>query len=237
MADSITPSKTCTKCHQAKLPALFVRDKRKKNGYGSTCLACEAIRSRAKYAAGREAHLLRCKDWAKRNPDKVRVIRQRWRATHAEAERERYRRARRADLEKHRAKVRLSYQKHAERRRAESREYYEANKERIAQVSKVYRRANPEKDREQSRRRRLRKKVQGVGKVDYRAVLLRDGYMCHICGQFVLPEHVSFDHIIPLSKDGLHAMDNLAIAHRICNQRKNAKIMESALPPPINRRR
>ena len=62
----------------------------------------------------------------------------------------------------------------------------------------------------------------------------RDHNQCQICGLFVNWDdfketdttiicgdmYPSIDHILPISKGGLHSWDNIQLAHRICNTRK-----------------
>jgi 5-methylcytosine-specific restriction endonuclease McrA len=62
------------------------------------------------------------------------------------------------------------------------------------------------------------------------ATLIRDAYMCHICG---LEGADTADHIIPRSKGGSHDMYNLRAAHRVCNSRKGNHIIPSK--PRISR--
>jgi 5-methylcytosine-specific restriction endonuclease McrA len=51
------------------------------------------------------------------------------------------------------------------------------------------------------------------------------GGMCGICKQFIVGKfHV--DHVIPLSKGGLHSYANTQPAHPDCNQRKSATIID-----------
>ena len=42
-----------------------------------------------------------------------------------------------------------------------------------------------------------------------------------ICGNF----YPSKDHIVPLSRGGVHSWDNVQLAHRICNSRKQNKVI------------
>lgn len=66
------------------------------------------------------------------------------------------------------------------------------------------------------------------------AVMERDGWTCHICGEDAPRElrgtmrwnAPELDHIIPLSAGGSHTYDNVACAHRSCNLDKG-----DALPP------
>ena len=66
------------------------------------------------------------------------------------------------------------------------------------------------------------------------AVMERDGWTCHICGEEAPRElrgtmrwnAPELDHIIPLSVGGAHTYENVACAHRACNLDKG-----DALPP------
>lgn len=58
-------------------------------------------------------------------------------------------------------------------------------------------------------------------------VLQRDNFMCGICGEKIYPRHKwphplspSIDHIVPLSRGGLHSFDNVQASHKTCNLRK-----------------
>lgn len=65
-------------------------------------------------------------------------------------------------------------------------------------------------------------------KVYFNKIYKRDKGICQICGKPVKydkrpenPVGATIDHIIPLSKGGLHSMDNCQLAHRICNSLKS----------------
>lgn len=87
--------------------------------------------------------------------------------------------------------------------------------------------------------KRLREaKAKKNGKVDYSITLTRlierDNHICQICGREVDEtdytyindtfiagnDYPSIDHIIPLSKGGVHQWDNVQLAHRLCNSVK-----------------
>lgn len=56
-------------------------------------------------------------------------------------------------------------------------------------------------------------------------ILLRDNYVCWICGKHIPARKVSLDHVIPRSKGGLTNQSNLRAAHRHCNtDRGNAEM-------------
>lgn len=56
-------------------------------------------------------------------------------------------------------------------------------------------------------------------------VLARDDYQCCYCGA---TEHLTIDHIHPLSKGGSNELDNLQTLCRSCNSRKGARLNGSA---------
>lgn len=70
-------------------------------------------------------------------------------------------------------------------------------------------------------------------KYDKRAIALRDGWLCHICGGSV-PPHLwgdlghpdapTIDHVFPVSLGGVDTEDNVRLAHRLCNIRKSNKV-------------
>lgn len=56
----------------------------------------------------------------------------------------------------------------------------------------------------------------------------RDNGKCHICGlacarQSPVPHplHPTIDHVVPLSRGGVHSLDNVKIAHFVCNTMKS----------------
>lgn len=54
--------------------------------------------------------------------------------------------------------------------------------------------------------------------VDWNDYVIKDGVQ--ICGDY----YPSRDHIIPISKGGLHKWDNVQLAHRICNIKKSNRL-------------
>jgi 5-methylcytosine-specific restriction endonuclease McrA len=111
-----------------------------------------------------------------------------------------------------------------ERLREADRRYRDNNAERALARNRRYRENHPEKSREHCARRKARIRLVSIEPVDYRAILERDGWVCHICGGPVLSRNdLQFDHIIPLSRGGPHSMANIAVAHALCNNRKGPR--------------
>ena len=72
-----------------------------------------------------------------------------------------------------------------------------------------------------------RQKVMNPLRISVDTLIERDGTNCHLCNEPVdtlLPRNNRFgatiDHVIPISKGGLDELDNLKLAHWICNIRK-----------------
>lgn len=130
------------------------------------------------------------------------------------------------------------YAARKERRKAESREWYRRNAETALTKQKAYvvkrYRENPEAirligRRSAAKRREVIAEV-FVEVVDPRVVFERDSGTCGICGRPVDPsEKWEVDHIVPISRGGHHAYDNVQLAHLACNRSKSNKMPESPL--------
>lgn len=71
------------------------------------------------------------------------------------------------------------------------------------------------------------KKQNYIEDVSYDEVYKKDNGRCKICGLYVLPGKINdknwdgtIDHIVPISKGGLHCLNNCQLTHRICNSIK-----------------
>lgn len=48
-------------------------------------------------------------------------------------------------------------------------------------------------------------------------LVVRDGRRCALCGRFRDPQRMTIDHVIPVSRGGTDAIDNLRLACGACN--------------------
>lgn len=90
--------------------------------------------------------------------------------------------------------------------------------------------------REHVRRRRAQILATQVDKFTDKDVRLFHGDDCYLCGEpinfklkFPLPMSPSLDHVVPLSRGGTHTLENAAMAHYVCNQKKGVK--DAPQPP------
>jgi len=81
---------------------------------------------------------------------------------------------------------------------------------------------NPSHAELEAKRRRAKERL-NVTRELREYVVLRDGFVCGICGSPVDPSDVHIDHITPVSRGGSHLATNLQVAHSKCNLRKGAR--------------
>lgn len=143
------------------------------------------------------------------------------------------------DARKIYAKVR--YDNGADKFRGIARKYYRDHREDRLEYQKTYNLEHPQERYEANLRvsreykraysrlylhaRRARQKASGVFKVtnkDWRRLVDRYRGCCSYCG--LKPEKLEQDHIIPISRGGIHSIGNLTPACSPCNKRKGKKL-------------
>lgn len=168
-----------------------------------TCPAPKFLSEFGKDRSQKDGHSIRCKECAKD-----------YRNAYWVANAERKNIARRQERQENIGKFRLLDQKR-----------YERDKERILErMAKEYE-TDPTRQKKNAAIRRARKLNQFVEPIDPATVYQMHGGMCGICKEFVARNEFEVDHIIPLSKGGLHGYANVQPAHFKCNRSKGAKIL------------
>lgn len=111
-------------------------------------------------------------------------------------------------------RVKVNEAKAAGRNREADREY--AARRRVAQADKI---------RSSNAGRRALRAAAFVEEVSISRVYARTGGQCHLCLRPIdFNEGWHQDHVVPLSRGGLHAYGNLAPAHAFCNMSKKDKL-------------
>lgn len=85
--------------------------------------------------------------------------------------------------------------------------------------------------RKRNHRRRARMLNAFVEHVEPLVLLEMDDGVCGICGADVDPFDFHMDHIVPLSRGGLHSYLNMQVAHPGCNVRKSNRHPDTRLLP------
>jgi hypothetical protein len=91
-------------------------------------------------------------------------------------------------------------------------------------------------NRSAAMKRRISVVRSGDKGISWRAVGRRDNWVCHLCGNTVIPkagtayvpDGATVDHIIPIAKGGTHTWENVAVAHRSCNVLRGSKDLVDA---------
>lgn len=127
----------------------------------------------------------------------------------------------------YKARTREYYIANSEAVKAHVKAYREANPEHYAALRKAWRAANPGKVRERNYRRRAQK-AGGMTGAEFYDWINGERKVCFYC-DIDCADNYHVDHIMPLSKGGLHVAANLVIACPSCNMRKGAKLPEDFL--------
>jgi 5-methylcytosine-specific restriction endonuclease McrA len=144
---------------------------------------------------------------------------------------ERKRKYREENREMLRERARKWYEENREKAHESNRKYREENPEKGRECKRKWREENPEKERAKRAKRRALKNKVTVGDLTaiarvYDLATNGDSVPCYLCGKVIPKGERHVDHIIPLSKGGLHTASNLAIACAKCNMSKGAKLPE-----------
>lgn len=109
--------------------------------------------------------------------------------------------------------------------RSAQRSNYKAHSEHHKAVAAEWRRANADRVRSYRMDRRARIRNAWVEHVNRRVVYEMHGGRCGICGEFI-GGSFDVDHIVPLSRGGVHSYANVQPAHPRCNQDKGIWLPE-----------
>lgn len=160
------------------------------------CKKCKRAADRAYYLANREAYLERAARHYAANPEAKKAYAREHRKTYDVG----------AVRERRLKQSRERYHANPDYERARSRRYYEANYDKW--LDYVHAR------REQT----------GTASPEVQS-FIRDirTQPCAYCGS---EENIEVDHVVPLSRGGLHSSDNLVPACRPCNRSKGARTLD-----------
>ena len=169
----------------------------------SYCRPCSAARARRWYNDHPERARASREDWKSRNPERHRAAIDAHRA---------------ANREHYREMMRRYARKNADRLYRQYRVRYEATKAQVRAKSAAWLRAHPERAREMAMVKAMRRRGAPLNSEarGYARLLLLDP--CCYCG--AQASRPSIDHIVPLSRGGTSAWDNLTAACSACNSSK-----------------
>ena len=136
------------------------------------------------------------------------------------------------DKEKKRERDRQDYQKHREKRLVSSRKWSKENPEEHKAAVRRWAQEHPERIRERLRQYQTKKRNRlGVvpENITEKMMLEQEG-RCNHCSKS-LKQGYHIDHIVPLSKGGMHDEYNLQLLCPHCNQVKHDSVDAKWFPP------
>ena len=175
-----------------------------------------------------------CKNGHERTPENLSTNRnciicmkengKRWYFNNIEKDKERKNKWRLNNTEKEKEINKQRYSNNPEKVKERAKQWQQNNPEKAKQSVKKYAKANPEKVLINNQKHRALKLNQFVSKVIPSEIFKRDNFICMLCNKPLDmkttrydPLYPSIDHIIPLSKGGLHCPENVQAAHYRCN--------------------
>lgn len=215
--------KWCYRCKTSKPASEFHASRSKPDGLACECKLCRREMKHVQYMRRRGDYIRRATEWKKRNRERFLELN---RANYDPVKSRAYRATRREHL---RAYGKVYYAKNTERLKRKQAEYAKANAARVYARTREWQAKNKDKYRllvnEWASKRRAMLRSAAVGDVDYAAIAARDNMRCHICKKRVKRADLSFDHVVPIAKGGLHCATNICVAHLKCNISKHAKLL------------
>jgi 5-methylcytosine-specific restriction endonuclease McrA len=186
------------------------------------CAVCGESFTQSRLGRPRLYCSLRCKNAtpAQLAARKVRGARYRDREDRRQQARQRTADWRTYDPERAKDSNRSDYERFRPNRLAAAATYREANREKIREAARAYGRAHPDVVWRSDANRRARERDAFIETIDRTVLYDRDHGECGLCRRHVDWADASVDHVIPLSKGGLHSYANTQIAHLVCNLKR-----------------
>lgn len=212
--------KRCSKCGEVKPLDHFRRETRKgkgcSHGRRSSCRVCWAAEVRGRVVSKVTGFRITSPEHAARMVE--------IRAERAATESSRRQEERRRGLEQYHERYRND-PAYREAMLEKSRQRYRANVERERERVRHYKHANPAKASAWGCKRWKRATQASDGTLTASQVrqALRSRRTCPYCLTKITPETAHLDHIIALSRGGIHGLVNVVPCCSTCNARKNAK--------------
>jgi len=252
----------CTRCKNEALPGITVCEKCKirnaekakkhrennkeklkqyrKKHYELNKEEC-SVKARERRLNKLEEYNERNKRYRELNPNYASEYSKKYRKENPEKSRAQAKKYRDENKEKVKAGIVKWNKENPEKVKAKEKRFCAKHPDKIKTKGKNYRIANALKFAQYSAERRAKRKAQFVENINHNKIYERDGFICKLCGKqvdvsfkFPNPLSPSIDHIIPLSKGGLHCAENVQLAHLGCNVSKGNRDNKGVDYEPIS---
>jgi 5-methylcytosine-specific restriction endonuclease McrA len=222
LAPCLITEKKCSICKMNKSITYFWKSSSTADGFRGKCIPCEMQyrherrhldretsnrAQRKRREAEKQAVLEAQRKWAEANPEKVRRLAQ---IQIQEA------------LEKKRKQSQKWAAENPDKVRQTQRNYRARHPELYREATKKYYLANPEVKRALERKRKARKHNNPIFAISTKELKRLYAGPCSYCG---ISGTMTLDHVVPISKGGVHGVSNLVPACNPCNSSKGQKIL------------
>lgn len=222
--DSVS-QKQCSKCGEWKDKSEFHKQAGKKDGTRPRCKSCTREDLRNWRATNNERARERDKDWYHQNPEKRRANSKRYRENNLVKILEKGRRYYQDNAEKIKKHVLEWQKKFPEKVNKKNSKWIKAHPEKRLARARHHRENNRDKYTWYTKNRKALQKSAGVNITPAQWESLKKfyNYTCLRCGRKEPDIKLTHDHVIPLSKGGLNALENSQCLCKSCNSSKGAK--------------
>ena len=110
---------------------------------------------------------------------------------------------------------------------SKKRDYYSEHKDALNQQVRQWKKDNPKRVYHHNTKRKAAKRnaqINDLTMEQWQEILVEHEHKCAYCGRSDVP--MTMDHIVPLSKGGLHTKENITTACMSCNSGKKDKSKE-----------
>lgn len=221
LSSSIT-RKQCSSCKVEKPTTEFWKSSNNPDGFRYRCIPCEMQyrhdrrdrdretsrnSQRRRREAEKQSLLEERQKWAEANPEKV-----------IEAERIRLEQA----IERKRQQQQRWRKENPDKARQIQRNYRESHPEIYREATKKYYQANPEVKRAAEAKRKAQKHNNSRFRISTKELKELYAGPCSYCGAV---GEMTLDHVVPISRGGVHGVSNLVPACGPCNFSKGQKLL------------
>lgn len=239
LSEGVPEKKICTGPCGRELPlSSFGKFKEGKYGRRSKCNECRAKEEKGRRAQHpsteeqKEAARRRTREWTKANPERAKANAKRTYQAHPERAKAAAKAWQNRNPEKRLAAYKRWLRSNPDKAKAASKRWRERNPDKVQALYKSWVASNRERVRELNRKwhaehpEHRRSRYEATHSSDFTfdqwlELMSEFGYKCVYCGRSDVK--LTMDHIIPISKGGLHTKDNIVPSCRPCNSKKGAK--------------
>ena len=217
-------TKICTCCKTEKNLTEFYKRKSIKDGHSTICKKCKSEKDK-KYREENKTKIYQSKkEYREKNIDTIRVKKKEYRNNNKEKISKRDKEYRDRNIEEIKKNKKIYYEANKEHVLLKNKEYQKKNRLRINKYLLEYFKTEIGSASKLNTRHKRRAIIKdGDATTQQLKELYSTVKNCYWCNTKLNKKNTHLDHFIPLSKGGLHTIDNLVLSCSCCNLKKSNK--------------